>query len=250
MSYDYGSAGIVGIGTPQANPTVEAEMRIILPPDVIVAVTRLTSRSTDPLTRLSSYLARLGTSLESYDTLPLKAFGFACTASSYLVGRERERAFIAELEDRLGYPIVTATDAIRWRLAQAGARRIALVSPYPPPLVEAAARFWREAGFDLAAVRRVETGSADTRSIYGLGSADARAIVADISALQADAVLLSGTGMPSLRLIADTVGSPSLLSSNLCLAQRLCALLGLPSPEVADWRARLDPATSNRKVIA
>jgi maleate isomerase len=248
--YDYGRAGIVGIGTPQANPTVEAEMRIVLPSDLLVAVTRLTSRSEDPAIRLRAYLTALGRTLEHYDSLPIQAFGFACTASSYLIGRAREQALLADLQGRLGYPIVTATDAIRWRLAQAGAHRIALVSPYPSMLVDAATRFWREAGHDLVAVRRIETGSADTRSIYGLGSDDARAAVADASALDVDAVLLSGTGMPSLRLIADAAGTPLLLSSNLCLAQRLCDLLGLPRPEVADWRARLDHATPNRKVIA
>lgn len=237
--YDYGRAGIVGIGTPQANPTVEAEMRILLPPPVAMAVVRLTSQSHNPLFRLRVYLERLEETLPQYDTLRPAAFGFACTGSSYLVGAQREAEIAAELLDRFGYPLVTATAAIAWQLQRRGARRIALASPYPAELADAAAAYWREAGFDLAEVRRIETGSGDTRSIYALGSKDARPAVEALRRTDVDAVLLSGTGMPSLALIAEAADGPPVISSNLCLALRLCDLIGAPAPDPADWHPRL-----------
>src|SRR3546814_13245221 len=53
--YDYGRAGIIGIGTPQANPTVEAEMRILLPQNALLQTTRLASSAPESLDRLREY---------------------------------------------------------------------------------------------------------------------------------------------------------------------------------------------------
>lgn len=241
-TYDYGRAGIVGIGTPQANPTVEAEMRVLMPPAVLVAVSRLTSAAEQSLDRLRDYLDQLDRALMQFDTLRPAAYGFACTGSSYLIDRDRERALIERLETRFGYPIITATNAIHAELQRAGAKRIALASPYPPALADAAAIYWRARGYDVADIRRIETGSADTRSIYALGSADARPIAAALAARDVDAVLLSGTGMPSLALLADPPPGAPLLSSNLCLARSLCRQLGLAEPDPIHWRPRLAEA--------
>lgn len=248
-NFDYGHAGIVGIATPQANPTVEAEMRLLFPLSAIMVIARLTSPSSDSATRLRAYLEDLPQTLNQFDTLPIAAFGFACTASSYLLGSERQKTLIARIEESRGYPIITATDAIAWRLERAGARRIALVSPYTTELTEAAANHWRDLGYEVTGVKRIDTGSADTRSIYALGSKDALPAVADLSKLDVDAVLVSGTGMPSLPLIAGAPDRPLVLSSNFCLAQRLCDLLGLP-PETDGWRARVIAATSRLEPIS
>jgi len=237
--YDYGRAGLVGIGTPQANPTVEAEMRILLPPTVAMAVARLVAASPDPMERLRLYLGRLEDALGQYDMLRPQAFGFACTGSSYLLGSERVTQIAAAAEQRFGYPIVTATAAISWQLRRIGAQRIAIASPYPLALSDAAAAFWRAGGFDVAELRRIETGSGDTRSIYTLGSEDARPAAEALRRGKVDAVLLSGTGMPSLALLAEGGDGPPLISSNLCLALRLCDLVGAPAPDPALWRPRL-----------
>lgn len=244
---DYGGAGLIGIGTPQANPTVEAEMRILLEPTMAMAVVRLTSSAQDPLQRLRHYLERLGDSLTHYDTLRPAAFGFACTGSSYLVGRDTEKRTAVELENRFGYPIITATAAIAAVLSGLGARRIAIASPYPPALAEAARAYWREAGYEVAELRRIETQSQDTRSIYALGSDDARPAAAELCRLPVDAVLLSGTGLPSLSLIAEARSGPPLLSSNFCLAERLCTTIGRPQVNPDSWHRRLAGAVTPSK---
>lgn len=56
---DYARAGRLGLGTPQANPTVEAEIRRLLPFDVDAVTLRLTCASPDPAVRLRSYLTDL-----------------------------------------------------------------------------------------------------------------------------------------------------------------------------------------------
>jgi maleate isomerase len=61
-----------------------------------------------------------------------------------------------------------------------------------------------------------------------------------------DAVLISGTGMPSLAAIRSSSAGVPIVSSNTCLAARLLDLLGRPewlepgSLDIRGWRQRFD----------
>ena len=225
-------------------------MAILLPPAIGRAVTRLTSEAELPADRLRDYLLRLDEYLQAFDTLTLDVFGFACTASSYLVDPAVAADTIARCSHRRGYPIVTAADAIAGALDRIGARRIALVSPYPPDLAEAAIVYWQRSGYDVrivAAASELARGD-DTRGIYALGSEDAADALARLDLCDVDAVLLSGTGMPSLPLIASRRSGPPVLSSNLCLAAALSARLGGPDLliETDAWRARCRAALNQK----
>ncbi len=247
--YDYAPRGRIGIGTPQANPTVEDELRILLPPAVGMSVTRLTSLAAKPEDRLRDYLCRLETFLDSFDTLKLDAFGFACTASSYLVDIKVADVIVDRCMIRRGYPIVTAADAIVRALDRLSAKKMAIISPYPAALAEAATTYWRRRGFEVTAVAAAGDllPGADTRGIYALGSEDARRALLGLDLAGAEVVLFSGTGMPSLPLLASQTSGVPMLSSNLCLAAALCDLLGQGDPltDSAPWAARCRAAVTH-----
>lgn len=234
---DYGGGGRIGIGTPQANPTVEPEMAILLGPHAAVHTTRLTSPSPDSRTRLVEYFETLPQRLRDFDTLPLDVFGFACTGSSYVVGARREAELVRELDATRGCRIVTAAHAVIAALGTLGARRIALISPYPGWLTETSIGYWEAAGLLVAATATVALTSGDTRAIYDLGSADALAAAQRLDVGAADAVLIAGTGLPTLRQIAGIerlTGKPT-VSSNLCLAWALLRELR-QLPDAAGFR--------------
>jgi maleate isomerase len=233
---EYGASGWVGIGVPQANPTIEMEMRRFLPNDVESLTTRLTSSSNSSDERLIEYIERLPDYLRAFDVLPLDAFGLACTGSSYLVGAEREADILASAKATFGYPAITAAIAIREALASINARRVALLAPYPKHLIDAGVQYWEASGLEVVAVQRMDLGSADTREIYGLQSSDAISALKSFDPGNADAILMSGTGMPSLRALApaaEMFGRPA-LSSNSCLAWALLRNLGR---EAQPWTA-------------
>jgi len=229
-----------GVMVPQANTTVEPEMRILLGGTLLGA--RLRSRSADSRTRLVEYLERIREILLDFDIAPLQSAGFACTASSYFIGAAREDTLFDSLSAERGHPVVSAARALRAALSSLGARRIGLVSPYPAWLHDAATAYWRDAGFAPVHSASLAGDMGDTRAIYGLPppGADALAQIAG----RVEAIVISGTGMPSLPAIAaaDGLGVP-VLSSNLCLAWAMAdasdaGLRALVAPGAA-WRLRL-----------
>ena len=226
---DYGRAGLVGILPPQSNTTVEAELGVLLPPEVITVASRLVCGEDDSKARLVGYFRNVHVSLRAFDTLNPEVTLFACTGSTYLVGLEAEdRVFRA-------HNVVSAARAVLAALQALGARRIALLSPYPAWLTEACVAFWSAQGFELAEVHRLAGERADTRQIYRLGSREALQGLRQLKLRGAHAVLITGTGMPSLAAIARAGLGIPVLSSNLCLAW--AAMQRLSGAPIESWLA-------------
>lgn len=229
---EYGAAGRIGIGTPQGNPTVEPEFHSLLPADVAAYTARLCSTERRAVDRLRAYLLDLGTTLDQFDVLSLDAFGFACTASSYLVGAEREQEIVQELRETRGYPIFTAARAIGADLRVLEAESIVILAPYPTEITDAASAYWESVGFNVLNLHRIEIGSADTRAIYELSGQDAigalEGLLAAHRTTTPDAYVFTGTGMPTLSILShafELTGRP-VLSSNMCLARQALGHIG------------------------
>ena len=203
----------IGIGTPQANPTVEREASSLLAGHAAMQVTRLTSTDTDPSNRLREYFDQIPTAIASFDTLPLRNFAFACTGSSYLLPAGKEDSLVQAMSADCGVTVITATQAIFRELQLCDCTEIALLTPYPSELADAAVAYWEDRGIRVAHTARMDIGP-DTRKIYELAPTD---VQDTLSALQREwpgLILISGTGMASLELLQS---SNRIISSNLCL---------------------------------
>ncbi|MEM1413192.1 MAG: hypothetical protein AAGH19_12620 [Pseudomonadota bacterium] len=215
----------IGIATPMANPTVEPELRALFPPEVNMLVTRSVAEG-DSKTRLIRYFKQLPETLDSFGGMRLHAFGFACTASSYLLDAGLEKKTCAALAKRHGYSVITASGAIKAALHQQRIRRLAIASPYPAWIATACAAFWERQGFDVVASSSAAERMEDTRAIYTLDPLKAAEhFTADFTGVEADALLITGTGLPTLPLLDSVEQALDLpvLTSNQCLAKACLA---------------------------
>jgi maleate isomerase len=247
---EYGALAQLGLAVPQANPIVEPELRAYLPDGVNVIAARLQGSRTDSKDRLVGYLRTLEETLNDFDTADLDAVGYACTGSSYIVGKDEDQQTMARMEDKFGYPVISAAAAIKDAIDSLGASKIAVFAPYPQWLADLSIDYWKGEGFDVVAHAAAPLDPNDTRSVYKIRSASVLDNVKKLELEQADVLVLTGTGMPTLKaigLIAGELEKP-VLTSNLCLAWALQKVTGIgpqmppptrTEPLFSGWRDRL-----------
>lgn len=237
----YSPRGLIGLLTPQANTTVEPEFTILCPPGYAAITARLTSPAPQMVDRLSEYFSTLESQIACFANAPIDAYTFACTGSSYLVGRDAEEAKCADIAKRTGRPLIAAASAVRDALTILGAQGIGLVSPYPSDLDRMSDAYWTSSGFEVAEAINITDPSA-LHPIYGISVDRATEAVCEMKRREVDAIVLLGTGMPTLGAIrgAAEIAGPPVFSSMLALAWRTIAVLDGRAPQrddLLDWIA-------------
>jgi maleate cis-trans isomerase len=255
MSTEYAPRGFIGMLAPQANTAVESECAILLPAGVGLLAGRLTSARPTIEERLVEYIETLETSVQQFGGTPLRALGFACTGASYLAGRQREGELFERLSRRLECTVTSSALAVVDALNALSARDIALVSPYPESLTLRSVGYWESYGFKVRAVSRLTGDASGTaHPIYGLGSEAALQATLGLRGQAFDAVVMLGTGMPTLRAIlaCPRVDGAPVFSCTLALAWRCVrALEGAECSAASllewvggwEWKARLQART-------
>lgn len=235
MSLEYARRGLVGMLTPQANTTVEPEFNLLWPAGVVMINARLMSDKSSISARLVDYFDNYGAALRQFANAPVGVVAAACTGASYLAGREREAALVKEIEAKHGFPFITAALAVVDALTALKARRVGLVSPYPDDLNRASIGYWQSHGLEVAEVASAFNSESAFHPIYSLGGSVAAKALRTLEGKPLDAIVMLGTGMPTLHPIADAIGwnGAPVMSCNLCLAWRAVEALDRQAPRRA-----------------
>jgi maleate isomerase len=225
---EYARHALLGIAPPQTNPSVEAEMSVLLPDGVGMLVTRLTGTADDARSRFYEYIDNLEASLQAYGKAQIDAFRFAFTATAYMADANQDER-LAAMSQKMGYPIISSAQAIHRALQRLGARRLALFSPYPYWLTQLSSAYWTAKGYQVVSVASMPEDTSDTVNIYELKSEDMLEASKTLQTQNADAIVVTGSGMatlPAVAALSERTGKP-FLCSNICLAWALLDELGL-----------------------
>ena len=193
----------LGVLVPAGNPTIEPEMYRMAPPSITIHFARLESLAGDPGApdgmerRTLGYLDSLPAATRSLAALKPELVILSHTAVSYLTGFAKEPALVERLAKLAGTRAITAARAVLAALERLGVRRLALGTPYPETISTAGRTFWEAAVFDVVGYRRLD----GVANIYEETEERAYALGRQADVAAADALLISGTGLPTVGIV-------------------------------------------------
>jgi len=148
----------------------------------------------------------------------------AHTAASYLTELANEPTLVDRLASLTGARAITAAQAVRAALERLGVKALALGTPYPESISARGRAYWEAAGFRVVGYHRL-----DSADIYTEGEERAAELARQADVPSAEAVLLSGTGLPTvgvLEALERELGKP-VISSNQASLWRALRLAGV-----------------------
>ncbi|MDB6141928.1 MAG: hypothetical protein JWP80_972 [Pseudomonas sp.] len=202
----------LGFLIPPGNPTVEPEMQTLAPPGVSLHFTRMSASG--PAGTHEGQEERNRTqvdSIESCSTLLAmvapQVIVMAHTATSYTLGRTAEAQLVERIERLSGTRFITAFGSVLAAFEHLNVRRIAYATPYNEVTTLQGKRHLEAHGIEVVSHGQL----ANVRNIYEENDERAYAIARAVDRPDAEAVFLSGVGMPTLdalQALENDLGKP------------------------------------------
>ena len=208
----------LGFLVPPGNPTVETEMIELAPQGVSVHFQRMVARGTvgapdGQAERNEMMLCHIDESVEMLAMVQPDVIVIAHTATSYHLGHEREADLLGRLSAMSGTRITTAFASVAAALLRLGVKRVALGAPYAREIMLQGKAHLEAHGFEVVSFDNLP----GVTNIYDETAERAYKLARGIDSAAAEAVFLTGTGLPTLpvlQALEDDLGKPVISSAS------------------------------------
>jgi maleate isomerase len=208
----------LGFLVPPGNPTVEPEMMALAPQGVSLHFNRMVARgmpgSPDGQSeRNRMMIDNIDASSEMLALVKPDVIVLAHTATSYYLGREREAELIARLEKSAGTRVVTAFGSVLRAFERLNVRKLALGAPYSRETTLQGKAHLEAHGLLVVNFDNLK----DVTNIYDETAERAYRLARMVDTAEAEAVFLTGTGMPTLPVLEaleQDLGKPVVSSAS------------------------------------
>jgi maleate isomerase len=207
----------LGFLVPPGNPTTEPEVMRLCPLGVTMHFHRMFVGESVPGShdgqeeRNGQHVEHMEESVRLLAMVKPAVIVMAHTATSYTLGKEGEAELVTKVERATGIRFVTAFGSVVAALAHLQAKRVALATPY--------AREWTLRGKSHLELHGIDVPSwghlDDVSNIYEETPERAYALARRVDVPEAQAVFLSGVGMPTIDVLARLerdLGKPAISS--------------------------------------
>lgn len=223
----------LGFLLPPGNPTVEPEMIALAPEGVSVHFHRMAAHGApgslegqDERTR--TMIDNIDGSFELLASVEPDVIVVAHTATSYYLGRKGEADLLARLEKSTGKRVITAFGSVLRSLERLNVRRLALGTPYSAQTTLQGKAHLEAHGLEVVNFANLQ----GVTNIYDETAERAYGLARLVDREDAEAVFLSGTGMPTLpvlELLEQDLGKPVISSASAMMWHAL-RLAGVRQP--------------------
>jgi maleate isomerase len=192
----------LGFLVPPGNPTVEPEMMALAPDGVSLHFNRMVARGAPgsldgQAERNRMMIDNIDASIEMLALVQPDVIVIAHTATSYHLGRQGEAELIAWLEKSTGTRVVTAFGSVLRAFERLNVRKVALGAPYSRETTLQGKAHLEAHGLDVVSFDNLK----GVTNIYDETAERAYRLACTIDAPEAEAVFLTGTGMPTLPVL-------------------------------------------------
>ena len=193
----------LGFLIPPGNPTVEPEMIALAPPGVTVHFSRMVAGGPAGThhgqeERNRSQIEHIDESAALLAMVKPSVMMLAHTATSYTLGRSAEAELLKRLHAQYATRFSTAFGSVAAALHGLAVKRVALGTPYSEEITLKGKAHLEEHGFEVVSHRRLE----NVTDIYEETAERAYQLGRAVDVPTAQAVFLSGTGMPTVKILA------------------------------------------------
>jgi maleate isomerase len=225
-----GARGMLGLIVPSNNSVVLPEFYSVLPQGVTACETRMRVEGVLTIEAVRKMIDDAQAAAELLRQTSVDFICYCCMASTIVQGWQWERQLLESFSAKAPKGIASANSALKDALIEIGAKRLALVTPYPESLNALLGEFFAAGGFEIKTVAGIAVH--EVAAVRALAPERIRAAACSLDRKNVDALCLLATDMHTFSIIdaiEHDLGMP-VLSSNQALLWAGLRALGIDDP--------------------